>query len=952
MSNVLYIDCNAKNSRILTEDNNRYRYTLPNTITLPTGTQISAQSSVINLQGITGASIEIEKDLEETLIVQYYVKDTTFPFPTPLMNAFDATDVSAYNLYQDLCYVGNGAETMGGTGNYPSGQSNPFPQDGYGIGKTLPTGATYPLHQNDFGYSEITMPMCCGSQYDTTGELPIDSQYLVPFCGEITIKIPKGIYSISKIAQLITDQLNNVENPDNDESFIEEQQKNAHWTGYPINNTTSRRVEVMTHNPNNVAGSAANYRSGYMRQWNTDGARPQAPLNPTFKSYDKNGTEANLPPRPFDKFDYEEKGIPAVGLHPSFASDVRKNLIQGYLGTDTPVVYNVDAVISNVSADKKMFRGFQSPHSQFGSKQVFEETTQDYNNYSKGIAVGATQFSLDYDTEKNGFSIKYLHTPRYTPSFDKYGGKFQNPGQEAAFMRRAIGVNSPSENLFYNTGNSPAENIYQMANRPMTQTTGIQVLNWAYKTAREKGTKPAIDGQRDDLRAKYSDSVLDNIDKFRLYDEWFESDTAARDAWEDTLWYRLGFSYDDIQNKEKFESNLTPSTTDTTTFTSFKNEGFTTDQDLDTSSITSISTQYSSLSHAGSTGSTAVPEGGQIAINADIAEVQTFNSQDVNAPFNPFNNNKNSGPIQVFAYKGSLFGGAVMMPVITTGRAVVASQLPILSNDGYILITSDIVELDDITKGGQYLGILDLIPKSNLSNQDYVSDRNQMIHTLSNPKTIDDITINIINSNLTDVALRPNSTVLLKITFPIPKQTVLLAAQVNQQIEQEMIQGAVQASQASAGKPNHRSKNEEHKDRVIDAGETEHTRIHGNHAPAPEPREVRGRDEGGAGGGAREERRRSPSPEPTPEAKQRSAEREARARLRPRGERTRYAGQVPPKLAEEEVVRSGGRLTIEEARRGETGSGDSGIATQSRSRSAPPRGREKAPSPPPAPPRE
>ena len=35
-------------------------------IELPTGTEIGLQSSIINLQGITGASIEITEDIEET----------------------------------------------------------------------------------------------------------------------------------------------------------------------------------------------------------------------------------------------------------------------------------------------------------------------------------------------------------------------------------------------------------------------------------------------------------------------------------------------------------------------------------------------------------------------------------------------------------------------------------------------------------------------------------------------------------------------------------------------------------------------------------------------------------------------------------------------------------------------------------------------------------------------
>ena len=65
MSNTIYIDANARNSEILSDSNNRFRYRLPNSMSLPTGTEISLQNSIINLQGITGASIEIEEDIVE-----------------------------------------------------------------------------------------------------------------------------------------------------------------------------------------------------------------------------------------------------------------------------------------------------------------------------------------------------------------------------------------------------------------------------------------------------------------------------------------------------------------------------------------------------------------------------------------------------------------------------------------------------------------------------------------------------------------------------------------------------------------------------------------------------------------------------------------------------------------------------------------------------------------------
>jgi hypothetical protein len=734
--------------------------------------------------------------------------------------------------------------------------------------------------------------------------------------------------------------MNAVELPyDDNKTFVKNQQINKDWFGFAVNGATSKRVECMTNRPINL-GTPQDYTSTYLRQWNDSGARPNQNGNPQFESFEPSGS--NMVPRPFETDENREEGIPAVGVHPQFSGFVRREIIKGNLGVDAPATIKFDTWISQADPDKQMFRGFSFPQSSnIFDADTFEGQLQQYNNTSKGVSVGASQFTLDYDTEKNGFSMNYLHTPRFIPSFDQYGGKFENPGNEGVFMRRAVGINSPKQNTFYNTAKASSENIYQMANRPMTQTTGIQVLNWAHLTTKKYGDRPDLDGTNTAELSRLTEEELNGINRFRTYDEWFSEKEDAKKTWEKTLWARLGFTYDDLQNPEFFEDNLTPSTVNSVDFTSQMNEGFTTDQDLDTSSITTISTQYNALSHAGSKGSTEIPPGGTVAINANISEVQAFNTQDVNMPFFPYNNNASRGTVCVFPFKGSLFGGATMFPVVSKGKSVVASALPILSNDGYIMITSDLVELDDVVKGGQYLGLLDLIPKSNLSNQDYISDRNQMVHTLSNPKVLDDITINIIDSNLKDIALRPNSTVLLKILFPMPKPTIVLASQLYNEMEQQVIQTAM--ASAKQGLQNVKSKNEEDKDNRREEAEHPHGRDESHNAPVAEPAERR-REGGGA---ADEGRRRSPSPEPTPEALRREAEQRSSGRLRPRGERGRYRGVVPPKFADEAVVASGGKATLESA-----GSQDSGVATASRSASAPPRSREGAPEPRPTPPRE
>lgn len=109
-----------------------------------------------------------------------------------------------------------------------------------------------------------------------------------------------------------------------------------------------------------------------------------------------------------------------------------------------------------------------------------------------------------------------------------------------------------------------------------------------------------------------------------------------------------------------------------------------------------------------------------------------------------------------------------------------------------MVITSDLVEPVDVLKNQQNTGILDIIPKSNLSNQDYVADRNILTHTLSNPKQINTISMAVLNPDMTDIDLEPDSSFLFKISIPIPKPTNFLA-QTAQAAKAQQVSGALGA---------------------------------------------------------------------------------------------------------------------------------------------------------------
>ena len=208
MSNTFYIDANVKNSINVNETNNRFTYKLPNAIELPTNTEIALQSSIINLQGITGASVEISEDYEDTVIYQYYAMDTSYPCPNR-SPTFNTDDNVAYMLDSECS----------DRRNISLGEFN---------------GLTYPLNDNFqdalAGWSEYMMPLI--GELEPAGNTDISNRTAVPMLGKSKIKIPKGIYSINQLGEEITRQINVTALPNNrNQGFYDDQRQRQKSTG-------------------------------------------------------------------------------------------------------------------------------------------------------------------------------------------------------------------------------------------------------------------------------------------------------------------------------------------------------------------------------------------------------------------------------------------------------------------------------------------------------------------------------------------------------------------------------------------------------------------------------------------------------------------------------------------------------------------------------------------------
>ena len=765
-----YIDLNASNSFQINEKNNRYRVRLNDTYNLPAGTQVQVHSSLVNLQGITGQSIELEKDFEETILFNFYAVDTSYP--TPAVDIGDPNKITSFNLYPEM------------RGTICSNKFAPFLFEDIPVRAPTVGGSQQAFSFYDtfpFGFTENIMPLAGVMEIENQNGAGIGTptdkaRYLVPLCGFADIKIPKGIYSVESLGELLTEQINGVIGTDDTISFYDRQKQAQTYKGNLVTNTTTRMVSAC---PKDVFNDWAN----------------QNPAGQPFPSEIPDLTEL----RPLGKDDTAIVG--AIAVRPDHMNDIffqAKNNV--YNTAQNPDTTQVDQVFLPTSGSRRYGFTFLKTN---GEDVDFDS----YNLYTNGFAQGTTGLKISYDSEKSGFSITHLHEPRRIPTNDKRGNAMSNPSQECVYSKRVYdpastrgGINPVFVDYYDNVSEANQTLSYQTLNAIMQRYCGVQVYNWAYKTSSQSGNVKLLDVANANTRNPFAN-------QFWNFEDHFSTRELAKKAWEETLWFRLGFTYDQLQNPDNYLKEQAFGV-------DYQLQGTTTGADIDSSIIPFISTNYNNYGDTQPAG--AKPVGDQSEVLPNVTTVQLFNMLDVNVPRYFFNNNKNlkttatgpgdtpqAIPIAVTPYIGSFFNYAVMFDVQTSGADIVAKDLPRLSVNGYMLVLSDIVNENDQAGKMQELGILDIIPKSSLSNQDFIANTNNLVHILSNPKSVNEIIINIVNPDLTDIPLEPNSSILIKIIKPLEKPTILMANAgteiAEEDVKQEVL-NEIQAQQKMAKK--------------------------------------------------------------------------------------------------------------------------------------------------------
>lgn len=166
--------------------------------------------------------------------------------------------------------------------------------------------------------------------------------------------------------------------------------------------------------------------------------------------------------------------------------------------------------------------------------------------------AGTSAFNIQFKaSNKNRFSFSNLHEPYKVPNYQQDGTSNKAGGQTATMY------NNPYAQASQNTFMIDAYNgtVY-----PIDCQAGIMVNNFAYEECKKtdvwKNLKAQIltytefgstDGYRYGVNAVKREALIYELFT-KPYDQFFATEEDARNSWANTLWSRMGFSYDQLGN--------------------------------------------------------------------------------------------------------------------------------------------------------------------------------------------------------------------------------------------------------------------------------------------------------------------------------------------------------------------------------------------------------------------
>ena len=380
-----------------------------------------------------------------------------------------------------------------------------------------------------------------------------------------------------------------------------------------------------------------------------------------------------------------------------------------------------------------------------------EETYGAYQQFA-----GTASFTLEYDTTSaNRFSIKNLHEPYKLASRTPDTTTPTNLGGQQATL-----FNTPV--MYRNKNATPVtlDNYRQLANfagvYPVDSKSGIAVNNFAFNLCKDTKVYKQLVEDINTLNTSNNSHQLYREKKIfdlftKPFEDFFDSDDAARQTWNNSFWARLGFTYEQFgqidKNLEKIFTftDLPQNMLDDYYNPNKFNEDCLEFRPPDTKDCKFVK-QMGIVSH-NSFNYSFIPSTDDLGIgnvNAGAAnQNQGYNMRGYT-----------TATTESATPKGKGVSGLIQnyVHVLTDSLPINANLFPSLNNgNNYLLIDSDIVKPNAKDANSNNSTIVGVMSKENASN-DTIFSVNPVTFTVTEPKLLSTIQVMIRNPDGTLVS--------------------------------------------------------------------------------------------------------------------------------------------------------------------------------------------------------
>lgn len=354
--------------------------------------------------------------------------------------------------------------------------------------------------------------------------------------------------------------------------------------------------------------------------------------------------------------------------------------------------------------------------------------------------AGTTAFNLTYDTGKsNRFSIQNLHEPYKLPSRTPDNKNDTKLGGQQATM-----FNSP---VFFQSGSDPNDNIGTTilppspfcGIYPIDSVSGIAVNNFSFGTVKETKVYKDLVAEINQyntsnayFQCRREKLIYDLFTK--PYDEFFASEDQAKEAWQKTIWNRIGYTYEQLGD---VSSNL-ESVYTFTEAPSGAGRGV-----FDPPETPNIVKQKGIITH-NQYNYTFIPSSSGLGVGNPYFSASS-ESLPQNYGLRAYSSTVDKSILEPI--KGANVQGVVQnnIHILCDSEPIIADDFPSLNaGDNYFLIESDIVKRNAKDSNSNDTTIVAVMSKENATN-DTIFSVNPITFTITEPKLLASIEVKIKN---------------------------------------------------------------------------------------------------------------------------------------------------------------------------------------------------------------